>query len=42
MSGVFYIDLGEQFDAIRYRRIRPSSVIVLPGNASTSTRTSPR
>ena len=32
MSGVFYIGLGEQFDADKLQAYPPGSVIVLPGN----------
>jgi quercetin dioxygenase-like cupin family protein len=32
ISGVFYIGLGEQFDANQLRAFPPGSVIVLPGN----------
>ena len=34
ISGVFYIGLGEQFDADRLHAYPPGSVIVLPGNTS--------
>ena len=34
MSGVFYIGLGDQFDADRMQAYPPGSVIVLPGNTS--------
>ena len=33
MSGVFYIGLGDQFDADKLHAYPPGSVIVLPGNA---------
>ena len=33
MSGVFYIGLGELFDASEVKAYPPGSVIVLPGNA---------
>jgi quercetin dioxygenase-like cupin family protein len=32
MSGVFYIGLGDQFDADRLEAYPPGSVIILPGN----------
>jgi quercetin dioxygenase-like cupin family protein len=32
ISGVFYIGLGEQFDAEKLQTYPPGSVIVLPGN----------
>jgi len=32
ISGVFYIGLGEQFDANKLQAYPPGSVIVLPGN----------
>jgi hypothetical protein len=32
ISGVFYIGLGDQFDADKLQAYPPSSVIVLPGN----------
>jgi quercetin dioxygenase-like cupin family protein len=32
LSGVFYIGLGEQFDADKLHAYPPGSVIVLPGN----------
>ena len=32
ISGVFYIGLGEQFDANQLHAFPPGSVIVLPGN----------
>jgi hypothetical protein len=32
ISGVFYIGLGEKFDADKLKRYPPGSVIVLPGN----------
>jgi quercetin dioxygenase-like cupin family protein len=32
MSGVFYIGLGDQFDADKLHAYPPGSVIVLPGN----------
>jgi hypothetical protein len=32
MSGVFYIGLGERFDADTMNAYPPGSVIVLPGN----------
>jgi quercetin dioxygenase-like cupin family protein len=32
MSGIFYIGLGEQFDAAQLRAYPPGSVIVLPGD----------
>lgn len=34
MSGVFYIGLGDQFDADKLDAYPPGSVIVLPGNTS--------
>ena len=34
MAGVFYIGLGDQFDADKLRAYPPGSVIVLPGNTS--------
>jgi quercetin dioxygenase-like cupin family protein len=34
MSGVFYIGLGDQFDAEKMQAYPPGSVIVLPGNTS--------
>ena len=34
MSGVFYIGLGDQFDADKVKAFPPGSVIVLPGNTS--------
>lgn len=34
ISGVFYIGVGEQFDAERLEAYPPGSVIVLPGNTS--------
>jgi quercetin dioxygenase-like cupin family protein len=34
MSGVFYIGLGNQFDADKLQAYPPGSVIVLPGNTS--------
>jgi quercetin dioxygenase-like cupin family protein len=34
MSGVFYIGLGDQFDADKLHAYPPGSVIVLPGNTS--------
>ena len=34
MSGVFYIGLGDQFDAAKLQAFPPGSVIVLPGNTS--------
>ena len=34
MAGVFYIGLGDQFDADRLQAYPPGSVIVLPGNTS--------
>jgi quercetin dioxygenase-like cupin family protein len=34
ISGVFYIGLGEQFDAEKLQAYPPGSVIVLPGNTS--------
>ena len=34
ISGVFYIGLGEQFDAEKLHAYPPGSVIVLPGNTS--------
>jgi quercetin dioxygenase-like cupin family protein len=34
MSGVFYIGLGEQFDADKMRAYPPGSVIVLPGDTA--------
>ena len=34
MSGVFYIGLGDQFDADKLQAYPPGSVIVLPGDTS--------
>lgn len=34
ISGVFYIGLGDQFDADKLQAYPPGSVIVLPGNTS--------
>jgi quercetin dioxygenase-like cupin family protein len=34
ISGIFYIGLGEQFDAEKLQAYPPGSVIVLPGNTS--------
>jgi quercetin dioxygenase-like cupin family protein len=34
MSGVFYIGLGDKFDADKLQAYPPGSVIVLPGNTS--------
>lgn len=34
ISGVFYIGLGEQFDAAKLQAYPPGAVIVLPGNTS--------
>ena len=34
MSGVFYIGLGDQFDADKLQAYPPGSVLVLPGNTS--------
>ncbi|MBV8185393.1 MAG: cupin domain-containing protein [Hyphomicrobiales bacterium] len=34
MSGVFYIGLGEKFDADKVKAYPPGSVVVLPGNTS--------
>ena len=34
VSGVFYIGLGERFDADRLQAYPPGSVVVLPGNTS--------
>jgi quercetin dioxygenase-like cupin family protein len=34
MSGVFYIGLGDQFDADKLNAYPPGAVIVLPGNTS--------
>jgi quercetin dioxygenase-like cupin family protein len=34
MSGVFYIGLGDRFDADKLQAYPPGSVIVLPGNTS--------
>ncbi len=34
ISGVFYIGLGDQFDAEKLEAFPPGSVIVLPGNTS--------
>ena len=34
VSGVFYIGLGDQFDADKLQAFPPGSVIVLPGNTS--------
>jgi quercetin dioxygenase-like cupin family protein len=34
ISGVFYIGLGDQFDAEKLQAYAPGSVIVLPGNTS--------
>lgn len=34
ISGVFYIGLGDQFDANKLQAYPPGSVVVLPGNTS--------
>jgi quercetin dioxygenase-like cupin family protein len=34
MSGVSYIDLGDQFDVDKVGEYPPGSIIVLPGNTS--------
>ena len=34
ISGVFYIGLGDQFDAGKLKAYPPGSVIVLPGDTS--------
>ena len=34
ISGIFYIGLGEQFDAEKLQAYPPGSVVVLPGNTS--------
>jgi quercetin dioxygenase-like cupin family protein len=34
ISGVFYIGLGDQFDAAKLQAFPPGSVVVLPGNTS--------
>jgi quercetin dioxygenase-like cupin family protein len=34
ISGVFYIGLGDQFDADKLQAFSPGSVVVLPGNTS--------
>jgi quercetin dioxygenase-like cupin family protein len=34
ISGVFYIGLGDQFDADKLQAFPPGSIIVLPGNTS--------
>jgi quercetin dioxygenase-like cupin family protein len=34
MSGVFYIGVGDEFDAARLEAYAPGSVVVLPGNTS--------
>ena len=34
LSGIFYIGLGDQFDADKLQSYPPGSVIVLPGNTS--------
>lgn len=34
ISGVFYIGLGDQFDADKLQAFPPGAVIVLPGNTS--------
>ena len=34
ISGVFYIGLGDQFDAGQLQAYPPGSVVVLPGNTS--------
>ena len=34
ISGVFYIGLGDEFDAEKLQAFAPGSVIVLPGNTS--------
>ena len=36
MSGVFYIGLGEQFDADKVKAYPPGCVVVLPGDPGTS------
>ena len=34
ISGIFYIGLGDQFDADKLQAFPPGSVIILPGNTS--------
>ena len=34
ISGVLYIGLGDQFDAVKLQAFPPGSVIILPGNTS--------
>src|SRR5580698_2278126 len=34
ISGVFYVGLGDQFDADKLKAYPPGAVIVLPGNSS--------
>ena len=34
MSGVFYIGLGDEFDASKLQAYPPGSVVILPGNTS--------
>ena len=34
ISGVFYIGLGDEFDAAKLQAYPPGSVIILPGNTS--------
>jgi hypothetical protein len=34
ISGIFYIGLGDQFDAVKLQSYPPGAVIVLPGNTS--------
>ncbi len=34
ISGVFYIDVGEEFDSDKLEAYSPGAVIVLPGNTS--------
>lgn len=41
MSGVFYIGLGDEFDADKLQAYPPGAVIVLPGSTSHSTGRSP-
>ena len=41
ISGIFYIGLGDKFDAEKLHAYPPGSVIVLPGNTSHSIGQSP-
>ena len=34
ISGIFYIGLGDEFDAEKLQAYAPGSVIILPGNTS--------